>query len=222
MSKELLKREIHGAVRISRAESESQEEEKTPSRTIRGRAIILGEMTDIYSEEGFVLREMIAPEAVPESLLKSSDIKMTLYHNPERILARSKKGEGTLKWERDDKGVSFEFDAPETADGDTALELVRKGVVDGCSFWAYADPDAIIVERKKEGETVIVERTVKSFIKIEDFTLTPSPAYEQTTVEADVKRAKEFAGLGKPDTGKEEFEDSWREIEEAAETNIWN
>lgn len=217
MKREKIRREIRGKVELRRDSSGAEGEPK--GRTIRGTAIVLGEMTEIYREKGFVLREMIAPEAVPESLLKESDIKMTLYHNPERVLARSKQGKGTLSWTRDDKGVHFEFDAPNTTDGDTALELVGRGDIDGCSFWAYCDYDNITTDRRTEGETVIVERTIKGFISIEDFTLTPSPAYEQTEVEADVKREKEAVIPRNPDITPE-IRRSWEEVEEAAKFNF--
>ncbi|MDE6072868.1 MAG: HK97 family phage prohead protease [Muribaculaceae bacterium] len=161
--------------------------EDKPSRVIRGTAIVLGQPTELYRDSDVVLREVIDPAAVPESLLRESDIKMTLYHNQERLLARSKFGDGSLKWERDDTGVRFEFEAPDTEDGNTALELVERGVIDGCSFWAYARSSDYKEETVRDGDLVIVTRTILRFQSIEDFTLTPSPAYEQTEVER-VKR----------------------------------
>lgn len=216
MEENRLKRRIFGKVDICRDASGAAEDK--PGRTIRGTAIVLGEMTELYREEGFILRELIAPEAVPESLLKESDIKMTLYHNPERVLARSKRGKGTLSWERDDKRVRFEFEAPNTPDGDTALELVERGDIDGCSFWAYADYDNITTERRTEGDTVIVERTIRKFINIEDFTLTPSPAYEQTEVEADVKREKMAAIADITPGVSDEIKEAWERVEREAST----
>ena len=108
------------------------EGEEKPSRLIRGTAIVFGQETELYRDDDIVIREIISPEAIPEKLLRDSDIKMTLYHNPERLLARSKRGSGSLKWERSDSGVQFEFEAPDTEDGNTALELVERGIIDGC------------------------------------------------------------------------------------------
>ena len=59
--------------------------------------------------------------------MKEMDIKMTMYHNREKILACSTNGEGTLKLTVDDVGVKYSFEAPNTVDGDTALELVKRG-----------------------------------------------------------------------------------------------
>lgn len=69
---------------------------------------------------------------------------MTMNHDFATLLARSKRGEGTLQYDVDERGVHFSFDAPNTDDGDRALELVRRGDIDGCSFMfscSYRTPD---------------------------------------------------------------------------------
>ena len=110
-----------------------------------------------------------------------------MFHDRQLILARSNKGQGTLRYNIDEKGVSFEFDAPHTADGDKALELVRRGELAGCSFMfttRYWDSD--FVERSAvnvNGLTSITYR-VKVITGIYDFTLAADPAYPDTTVQA--------------------------------------
>lgn len=157
------------------------------SRTIEGRAIVFNERSRVmYEDKDCVIREVIAPEAIPVDLLDSSDILMTLYHDNDRILARSKKGEGTLSYELDEKGVKFSFDAPKTEDGRVALELVRSGVIDGCSFafvTNFGDPKCVSREVKK-GDDGRREVTfvIRKIINVYDFTLTPRPAYPQTEV----------------------------------------
>ena len=88
----------------------------------------------LYDYDDEEAREVIAPEAITKELLDGCDIKMTMFHDRQLILARSKNGSGTLTYTVDDKGVAFEFEAPHTADGDKALELVRRGDIAGCSF----------------------------------------------------------------------------------------
>ena len=159
------------------------------SRTITGYAILFNTPSaPLYEYDDEEEREVIAPGAVTQELLDASDIKFTMYHNRQIILARSKCGNGTLKYRIDEKGVAFEFEAPKTADGDTALELVRRGDISGCSF-AFRTHyyDRSYVERSVErvdGKTKITY-TVRSMIGIYDFTLAADPAYPDTNCEAE-------------------------------------
>ena len=159
-----------------------------PSRTITGYAVMFGMPSDpLWSDGDGEAREVIAPGAITRELLDQQDIKMTMFHDRQLILARSKNGEGTLKYTVDDKGVAFEFEAPHTADGDKALELVRRGDISGCSFafsTRYYDRDC--VERKVEsaGGKTLETFTVRQVPGVYDFTLAADPAYPATSVEA--------------------------------------
>lgn len=208
---EKIKREIRGTVSVT-CSKESEE-----SRMISGRAIVFDEPTVLYEDEKYVLKETISSASISEVLLCNSDIKMTMFHNPELILARSKKGEGTLKWRREDDGIYFEFEAPKTADGNKAYELVRSQVIDGCSFWAYANQEDIEEKREKNGAVTVVSRTINKFISIEDFTLTPNPAFPQTSV--DIKR--EIDAIKKREEVEEKKEDPYiHNIEEIIQREI--
>lgn len=163
-----------------------REAHNAESRTIRGTAIVFDTPTTLYSDDESEVRELIKREAVPRSLLDSSDIKMTMFHNRELILARSNRGKGTLKYEITDKGVEFEFEAPRTADGDKALALVRSGDLSGCSFafgigdWdTYADRNSF-----KEGDKTVTQFSVREISAIYDFTIAADPAYPTTEVSA--------------------------------------
>lgn len=154
------------------------------SRTIEGCAIVFGqESAALYDDGDEKMTEVIAPEAVTRGLLDSSDIRMTLFHNRELLLARSCQGNGTLSYEVRDDGVYFAFDAPRTADGDKALELVRRGELSGCSF-AFGidrrDDKAVTFDTKTRDGKKVVVATVRSIAAIYDFTLTDNPAYPQT------------------------------------------
>ena len=163
-------------------------EGEAPSRTITGYAVMFGVPSDpLWNDGESEAREVIAPGAITRELLDTQDIKMTMFHNRQLILARSKQGGGTLKYTVDDKGVAFEFEAPHTADGDKALELVRRGDISGCSFafsTRYYDRDC--VERKVEsvGGKTLVTFTVRQVLGVYDFTLAADPAYPATNVEA--------------------------------------
>ena len=161
--------------------------EGQPSRTITGYAILFN-TPSVPLWEGLdeVVREEIAPEAVTPELLDAADIKMTMFHDRQLILARSNKGSGTLSYGIDEQGVYFEFDAPHTADGDKALELVKRGDIAGCSFaFSTAYFDEAHVERimSHEGGKTNITNRVKVITGIYDFTLAADPAYPDTSCE---------------------------------------
>lgn len=179
-------------------------EGEAPSRTITGYAILFNTPSvPLWSDGDSEAREIIDPKAVTRELLDDQDIKMTMFHDRQLILARSNNGEGTLSYDIDERGVSFAFDAPKTVDGDKALELVRRGDISGCSFafsTLYFDTD--FVERQsqiKNGFNKVTYR-VKAITGIYDFTLAADPAYPDTTAET-----REFlAGLREPKAETEE------------------
>ena len=152
------------------------------SRTIEGYAIVFGVESRILYDCWDNYREIIEPGAITEERLKEMDIKMTMYHNREKILARSNQGEGTLKLTVDEVGVKYSFEAPNTVDGDTALELVKRGDLSGSSFMFWTDEKSgVSYEKRSDG---IMLRRVKTIGMIYDMTIAADPAYEQTTVEA--------------------------------------
>lgn len=156
-------------------------EGSSESRTIEGYAIVFGVESRILSDYWDNYREIIEPGAITEERLKEMDIKMTMYHNREKILARSTNGEGTLKLTVDDVGVKYSFEAPNTVDGDTALELVKRGDLSGSSFMFWTDERNVSYERRSDD---IMLRRVKTIGMIYDMTIAADPAYEQTTVAA--------------------------------------
>jgi HK97 family phage prohead protease len=188
-------------------------EGQAASRTITGYAILFGVPSEpLYDWEDEEAREVIAPEAVTKELLDGCDIKMTMFHDRQLILARSKNGAGTLTYGVDDKGVYFEFEAPNTVDGDKALELVRRGDISGCSF-AFSTHyyDSAYVSRdvqRVDGKTIITY-TVNVITGIYDFTLAADPAYPDTSCEAETRELVKT--LREPDDDKAERENKVRE-----------
>ena len=173
-------------------------EGEAPSRTITGYAILFNvPSAPLWTDEDSEAREVIAPEAITKEVLDGCDIKFTMFHDRQLILARSKNGAGTLTYVVDEKGVKFEFDAPNTADGDKALELVRRGDLSGCSFsftTHYWNKDFVERTAKVVNGFTEVTYTVKAVTGVYDFTLAADPAYPDTSVEA-----REFtAELRKP------------------------
>lgn len=160
------------------------------SRTIEGYAIVFGVESRLLVDYWDAYREIIEPGAVTEEDLKNFDIKMTMFHNREKILARSNKGEGTLQMSVDEIGVKYSFEAPHTPDGDTALELVSRGDLSGSSFMYWTDESSnVSYEKTDEG---VLLRHVKKISEIFDMTIAADPAYTQTNVTA---REVEASGI---------------------------
>lgn len=204
-------------------------EGEAPSRVIAGRAILFNTPSaPLWSDEDEEAREIIAPEAITKELLDGCDIKFTMFHDRQLILARSKNGSGTLSYTVDDQGVAFEFEAPNTVDGDKALELVRRGDLAGCSF-AFSTHywDEAFVTRTvevRDGRAYITY-TVKAVTGVYDMTLAADPAYPDTSVEArefarDLREAAKPAQPEAPKVDKEKVEKQLREMRRAANTKL--
>lgn len=223
MEKKIINRTLHTPAELRVREAGEGEE---PSRVITGYAILFGvPSAPLYADAEEELREVIASEAVSQELLDGSDIKMTMFHNRQLILARSKNGAGTLKYGIDDKGVYFEFEAPNTVDGDKALELVRRGDIAGCSFaFTTYYHDRAFVERSavKVDGRIIVTNTVKMMTGIYDFTLASDPAYPDTHCEAEMRELVS-ALREKPEDESKNYEkarEQVREMRSAASQHI--
>ena len=200
-----------------------------PSRTIVGYAILFNTPSaPLWSDEDEEAREIIAPEAITKELLDGCDIKFTMFHDRQLILARSKNGAGTLSYTVDEKGVAFEFEAPNTTDGDKALELVKRGDLAGCSFMFSTHYwDEAFVSRTvevRDGRAYITY-TVKAVTGVYDMTLAADPAYPDTSVEArefarDLREAAKPAQPEAPKVDKEKVETQLREMRRAANTKL--
>lgn len=157
-----------------------REEENGKGRTIEGYAVVFGQESKVI-QDWDIYREVIDPGAVTQEELDSWDVKMTLWHNREKLLARRNKGAGTLSLTVDGKGIKYAFEAPNTPDGDTAVELVKRGDIAGASFTFWADRKAVT---EVPGDDDIPTRHVMKILQISECTLASDPAYPQTTAEA--------------------------------------
>lgn len=169
------------------------------SRTIEGYALKFGVRSRLLCDWWNNYYEVLEPGCVTREMLDKQDIKLTMFHDRQLVLARSNKGNGTLSYEVDKVGVKFWAEMPHTVDGDKALELESRGDIAGCSFIYSTDEgdseNAVSYERLDEkgddGEDILL-RHVKRIDNVYDFTITTDPAYEQTDVS---KREVEAAGI---------------------------
>lgn len=169
------------------------------SRTIEGYALKFGVRSRLLCDWWNNYYEVLEPGCVTREMLDKQDIKLTMFHDRQLVLARSNKANGTLSYEVDKVGVKFWAEMPHTVDGDKALELVSRGDIAGCSFIYSTDEgdseNAVsyecLDEKGDDGEDILL-RHVKRIDNVYDFTITTDPAYEQTDVS---KREVEAAGI---------------------------
>ena len=181
-------------------------EEGKESRTIEGYALKFGVRSVLLNDWWNSYYEVLEPGCLTKETLDGQDIKLTMFHDRQLILARSNKGEGTLNYEVDEVGVKFWAEMPHTADGDKALELVQRGDIAGCSFCYSTDEEdsenAVSYERIKEDGEEILLRHVKRIDHVYDFTLAADPAYEQTEVsKREIDTALGVSPADAPDDG---------------------
>lgn len=151
------------------------------SRVIDGHSIVYGRESRVIHDQLGRYIEIIEQGAVTPELLERSDIRMTLWHNRERLLARYNKGTGSLHLGIDEKGVWYRFESPNTPDGNTALELVRRGDLTGTSFTYYSKPENVRYTRREDGTIV---RHVMKIDFLCEMTIASNEAYKDTTVNA--------------------------------------
>jgi HK97 family phage prohead protease len=126
--------------------------------------------------------ETIERTAVTQELIDNADVKCLFNHNREALLARSNKGQGTLKLTLDEVGLRYEFEAPNTIDGDKVLELVRRGDIVGSSFaFSCSGEDACRYYEDADG---MLHRVVSRITGLYDVSPVIDPAYTETSVEA--------------------------------------
>ena len=152
------------------------------SRHVEGYAMLF----DVESEFlGFY--EVIERGAITQELVDSCDIFATFNHDMNKIFARSNKGKGSLKLTVDDKGLFYEFEAPNTALGDELLEYLKRGDINKSSFAFYIDPSDAEAETWEDKDGTYF-RTIHKIKELCDVSPVWQPAYNQTSV---TKRAKE-------------------------------
>lgn len=119
-------------------------------------------------------REIIKPGAATEAL-KGADIPALYAHDTKHILGRTSKGTLTLK--EDGNGVWASLDLPKTNLGIDLRESIKRGDVNGWSFYLKVPKGGDSWEKTPEGRI----RTVNK-MGIGEITLTGFAAYPDTTL----------------------------------------
>lgn len=148
-------------------------------RHIQGYAIVWGVESRVLCDWDGEFIEVIERGAVDDELLQRSDVKALYNHMRDYLLARCTNGEGTLQLTIDERGLRYDFDAPETTWGNDVLELVKRGDLRGSSFAFTADD--VAYSQRPDGTRI---RRVRKLSGLYDVSVVADPAYTQTSVDA--------------------------------------
>lgn len=154
----------------------------TDGRTIEGFAAVFNQESrlnfDPETKSFFI--EIIERGAITDELLRECDVKALLEHDKKRMLARSRPGiGGSLSLMVNDYGLAYKFSAPNTPEGNYAIEMIERGDLFGSSF-AYSTNDKKNVTYKKVDG--LIYRIVHKIDRIADISIVVDPAYFGTDV----------------------------------------
>lgn len=116
-----------------------------------------------------------------------SQVRLLYAHDYNNILARV--DSGTLSLKVDDKGLFFIANIPDTTLGNDVYTNVQNGNIKGLSFNAVIDPNGGD-NWNQDGHGNVIH-TITQFKQLNEISLTPIPAYTETSVQ--VKRDYEEA-----------------------------
>ena len=121
--------------------------------------------------------EIIDPAAF-NGVIERSDVLALLNHDQDRgVLARSRKGVGSLTLTVDERGLHYSFDAPNTALGNELVEGLKRGDITTSSF-AFT----VAGEKWTKEEDGSYLRTITQIDKLYDVSPVYNEAYEDTSV----------------------------------------
>ena len=168
--------------------------------------------------------EKIDRSAIDEELIKKSDIFALFNHDENKVLARSRYGEGSLKLEIREDGLYYEFEAPHTQWGDEVIEHLKRGEIFGSSF-AFMLPLDSTGDIREYDENGVLNRTIIKIERLFDVSPVFEPAYLATTcskrtldiledIENRAKEQEEVKDEEIKDADKEQVEEKVQEQEQ--------
>ena len=169
-----------------------KKEDKEDRMVVGGYAIVFNsESRDLG---GFT--EFVAPDALDEALERNADVLALYNHDYSNVLGRQ--SSETLKLYKDERGVRFELDLPETTLGRDVYELVKRGDLKGNSFGFTVEKDNW---EKRDGNVI---RTIEKIKDLYEISIVSLPAYEAT--ELTKRNFEEFIQADEVQTEDEQIE----------------
>lgn len=155
------------------------------SRIIEGYAVRFNEWSRDLG--GFV--EIIRQGSITQDLIDNSDVVMCVNHDQDKMVARSRNGQGTLQLDLREDGLYFMFDSPKTTLGDELLYNVRSGNLFECSFAFSLDSKDSTCERwYNEGGSL--KREIYKMNGLYDCSIVTHAAYPTTSCSARFEEVK--------------------------------
>ena len=165
---------------------------------LRGYPILFNTPTIIRSWHG-AWEETISPHSLDNTDLR--DVYLMVGHNPDNVLGRAGVN---MRLEKDETGLFFEAELPNTQYARDWYNLVERGIVDGMSFAFESDGDTWEYASKEEKAIgKLDKRTINNITKLWEITITPFPAYEEASVVAKSDTRAEEQGEKTEQSGDE-------------------
>jgi HK97 family phage prohead protease len=122
--------------------------------------------------------EILEPGAFENVM--NDDVRALFNHDANYILARSNAGKGTLTLSTDDKGLRYEFTAPNTSYAQDLQESMKRGDIDASSF-AFELREGGDKWEMRDG---MLTRTIKrgGISRLHDVSPVTYPAYKDSEV----------------------------------------
>jgi hypothetical protein len=143
-------------------------EEEESRMLVEGYAIVFNsESRDLG---GFT--EVVKEDALDKALERNTDVLALYGHDYQNVLGRQ--SADTLQLKKDERGIKFTLDLPNTQLGRDVYTLVERGDLKGNSFGFTVEKDSW----DKKGDKVI--RTIEQVRDLFEISIVSLPAYEAT------------------------------------------
>lgn len=155
------------------------EENPEPDYTVEGYACTFNEPYELWSFDGYTVREQVDPDAFNECDM--SDVIMQFDHQG-RVFARL--SNNTLQLKTDEHGLHMTANLGGTETGRQLYDEIKGGYITKMSFGFTVDEDKREVTENRETGTVDVLRTITKIRKLYDVSAVSLPANDGTEISA--------------------------------------
>lgn len=155
------------------------EENPEPDYTVEGYACTFNEPYELWSFDGYTVREQVDPDAFKECDM--SDVIMQFDHQG-RVFARL--SNNTLQLNTDEHGLRMSANLGGTETGRQLYDEIKGGYITKMSFGFTVDEDKREVTENRETGTVDVLRTITKIRKLYDVSAVSLPANDGTEISA--------------------------------------
>lgn len=160
-------------------DDDKDDDDEKKSYTVEGYASTFNEPYELYSFDGYTVREQMDPHAFDETDM--SDVIMQ-YDHQGRVFARN--SNGTLAVSTDDHGLHMKANLGGTEAGRQLYEEIKGGYTTKMSFGFKVDKDKREITENAETNTVDVLRTITKVRKLYDVSAVSLPANDGTAISA--------------------------------------